>query len=147
MDKKLIDDIFYVCSLIEYTARKTKNHRGYIVKCLGMEGIRRQLKFAEINHCLSFEEVSDEIIEEYGIKTGSFDTVSECKYTVPSYLAIGRSYQRLITSVSQENNLVQTISDVFTSFISDEISDFNSSTYYQNPSYLKWSYLEGKLLD
>ena len=22
------DDIYYVCSLIEYTARKTKNHRG-----------------------------------------------------------------------------------------------------------------------
>ncbi|WP_125005709.1 DUF3990 domain-containing protein [Clostridium tagluense] len=36
---------------------------------------------------------------------------------------------------------------VFQSFISDEISDFNISVYYSNPEYLKYSYLEGKLLE
>lgn len=41
----------------------------------------------------------------------------------------------------------QALMDVFSSFISDEISDFNSNIYYSNPDYLKWSYLEGKLLD
>ena len=38
------------------------------------------------------------------------------------------------------------ILDVFSSFITDEISDFNSSVYYTNPDYLRCSYLEGKML-
>lgn len=29
------NDYFYVCSLIEYIAWETKNHRGYIVECIG----------------------------------------------------------------------------------------------------------------
>ena len=40
----------------------------------------------------------------------------------------------------------QAIIDVFSSFISDEISDFNSSVYYSNPDYLRCSYKEGILL-
>ena len=36
--------------------------------------------------------------------------------------------------------------DIFSSFITDEISDFNSNVYYTNPDYLRCSYLEGKML-
>ena len=31
---------------------------------------------AEVNHCLSFEQVCDEVVEEYKIKEGKFDTIS-----------------------------------------------------------------------
>lgn len=31
-------------------------------------------------------------------------------------------------------------------FITDEISDFNSSVYYTNPDYLRCSYLSGEML-
>ena len=31
MTEKQMDDVYYVCSLIEYTARKTQNHRQDIV--------------------------------------------------------------------------------------------------------------------
>ena len=79
------DDLFYVCSLIEYTARKTKNHRGKIVECLGNEGIKKQLHDARVNHCLSFEQVSDELIETYSIPEGDFDTISGCRYSIPSF--------------------------------------------------------------
>ena len=34
----------------------------------------------------------------------------------------------------------------FPSFITDEISDFNSNVYYTNPDYLRCSYLEGRML-
>ena len=57
------NDFFYVCSLIEYIARKTKNHRGKIVQSIGEAGIEKLLKDAEVNHCLSFEQVSDEVID------------------------------------------------------------------------------------
>ena len=64
------NDYFYVCSLIEYIARETKNHRGYIVECIGQEGIENLLYDAEVNHCLSFEQVCDEVVEEYKINEG-----------------------------------------------------------------------------
>lgn len=146
MDKKLIDDIFYFCSLVEYISRKTKNHRKDIIKYFSVTDISRQLRLAEVNHCLSFEQVSDELIEEFHIKNGNYDTVSECKYNIPSVQSIGRVYQKLITSISDENNIEETIIKVFSSFISDEISDFNSSVYYCSPMYLKASYQCGRLL-
>lgn len=141
------NDLFYLCSLIEYIGRETKNKRGYIVETLGKKELERQLDLADVNHCLSFEQVSDEIIDYFKIEDGNFDSVGECKYNVPSFQSIGKVYQRLIGDVINKNdNLVDVIYNVFTSFISDEISDFNSSVYYSNPEYLKYSYLEGKLL-
>lgn len=59
MDNKEKDDIFYVCSLIEFISRKTYNHRSDIVGYFNKKDIARQLKSAEVNHCLSFEQVSD----------------------------------------------------------------------------------------
>ena len=148
MSEKDKDDLYYVCSLIEYLGRVTKNHRSTVVKILGKEEIDRQLYLAEVNHCLSFEEVSDELIKYFNIENGDFDTVSECKYAVPTYLSIGKVYQRLILDVKKPDEDVEdTLFNVFNSFISDDISNFNSSVYYSNPDYLKWSYLEGELLD
>lgn len=147
MNEKEKNDLFYVCSLIEFLGRKTKNHRSDIVKILGIKELKRQMSLAEVNHCLSFEQVSDELIEYFNIKDGEFDSVESCKYTVPSFLAIGKEYQRLINDVREdEEDIICVLYNVFTSFISDEISDFNSSVYYSSPEYLKYSYLEGKLL-
>jgi hypothetical protein len=141
------NNLFYVCSLIEFIGRKTKNRRSTIVKILGEKELERQLEIAEVNHCLSFEQVSDEIVEHFYIQEGDFDSVGLCKYNVPSFQAIGKEYQRLIMDVSSEQeNIVKVLYAVFESFISDEISDFNSSVYYSSPQYLKYSYLEGKLL-
>ncbi len=41
MNDRERDDYFYVCSLIEYTARRTNNKRGAITSALGREGIVR----------------------------------------------------------------------------------------------------------
>ncbi len=37
---------------------------------------------------------------------------------------------------------VQELIKIFSSFISDKISDFKTDLYYQNPDYLEWSYRE-----
>ena len=146
MDEKRKDDIYYVCTMIEFVARVTKNHRKDIVAKMSKESIEHQLKVAEVNHCLSYEQISDEWIEQYNIPTGSYDTVKDCKYTVPSVTAIGRVYQRLVTATAKVNEEAQAILDVFSSFISDKISDFNSNIYYSSPDYLRCSYEEGCLL-
>ena len=46
MTDKERNDYFYVCALIEYIARKTKNHRGDVVKKIGEEGIKKLLQDA-----------------------------------------------------------------------------------------------------
>ena len=147
MTGKEKNDLFYVCSLIEYIARETKNRRGVITRALGKEGIEKQLYDAEVNHCLSFEQVGDEVVEQYHISKGEFDTITDCKYTVPSFMDIGKLYSIMIEDCAEPGKEIDELMNIFSSFISDEISDFQTDLYYQNPSYLECSYKAGNLLD
>ena len=133
MTEKEGSDYFYVCSLIEYTACQTKNRRRVITKALA----ERELK----------SRVSDEIIEQYKIPAGDFDTITECKYTVPGFQDIGKLYCIMIEDCAEEGKEVDELLNIFSSFISDKISDFQTDVYYQNPSYLECSYQAGHLLD
>lgn len=141
------DDLFYVCSLIEFIGRKTKNRRKEVVNALGEQGIEKQLYDAQVNHCLPFEQVSEELIERYRISEGNFDTISACQYKIPSFTSIGKLYSRMILSCSEEGGEVKELLKVFNSFISDEISDFRTGVYFENLSYLEHSYREGCLLE
>ena len=53
----------------------------------------------------------------------------------------------MIEDCANSGEEVQELLKIFSSFISDEISNFNTDLYYQNPDYLEWSYREGKLLE
>lgn len=147
MTAKERNDYFYVCSLIEYIARKTKNRRRVISEMLGKKGIEKQLYDAEVNHCLSFEQVSDEIIEQYNIPQGDFDTITESKYIVPNFLDIGKLYCIMIEDCAESGKEVDELLKIFSSFISDKISNFQTDIYYQSPNYLECSYKAGYLLD
>ena len=136
-----------MCSLIEYIARQTKNRRKVIIEGLGKEGVEKQLYDAEVNHCPTFEQVSDEVIKQYQIPSGDFDTITECKYTIPSSLDIGKLYSIMIEDCAEPGQEVEELMKIFSSFISDKISDFQTDIYYQNPSYLECSYKAGYLLD
>lgn len=54
--------------------------------------------------------------------------------------------QQLVLATIKGDDVAQAIIDVFTSFISDEISNFNTNVYYSNPDYLRCSYEAGFLL-
>ena len=128
------DDLFYVCSMIEFVARETHNKVKDVVGKMTDEDLVHQLRTAGVNHCLSFEQVCDNI--------------TTCKYSVPTVTSIGRVYQTLILNVmGLYANVVEAIKTVYNSFISDEISDFNSNVFYSNPDYIKCSYEAGELLD
>lgn len=141
------DDLFYVCSLIEFIGRKTQNKRKDVVNSLGEQGIRKQLYDAQVNHCLTFEQVSDELIERYQIANGKFDTISECQYKIPSFTSIGKLYSYMVIDCSKEGKEVAELLKIFNSFISDEISDFRTGVYFENPSYLENCYQAGYLLE
>ncbi len=148
MDEKLKNDIFFVCTLIEAVSRETMNRRSRIAEVMGIDGICHELEYADVNHCLDMEQALSETIERYHIENGEYDTVRECRYKVPSATAIGKVYQRLVLSaVNSYSSPAEAVYCVFSSFISDYISDFNSSVYYSSPDYLAVSFKEGKLLD
>lgn len=102
-----------MCALIEYIARETLNHRGDIVKAIGEEGVKKLLHDAEMDHCLSFEQVSDEVISYYTIKKGNFDTISNCKYSIPSFLDIGKLYSIMIEDCAKQGEEVQELINIF----------------------------------
>lgn len=57
-------------------------------------------------------------------------------------------YKRLIKQVSDEESIsvIDALIKVYNSFISPKIDDYNSSVYYENPSYIFESFREGELL-
>ena len=73
-----------------------------IVMSLSDKVLLHQIKAAIINHCLSFEQVCDEWVEDYEILEGTFDNITTCRYTVPSVTSIGRIYQTLILAVMEQ---------------------------------------------
>ena len=142
------NDLFYTCSLIEYIARKTKNVRADIVHQLGKERIEKIYELADVYHCDNIERVAEDFIAESNIKDGSFDNVGACKYMIPSYWDIGKVYKRLVKMVSEKDdiNVIDALIKVYNSFISGKIDDYNSSVYYENPSYIYECYEENRML-
>ena len=142
------NDLFFTCALIDYIARKTKNTRTYVVNRLGKEKISKIFELAGIYHCDNPERVCDDFIESAHIETGSFDNIADCGYAVPSYWDIGKVYKRLIKMVAEDKKIdvIDALFEVYNSFISPAIDDYNSSFYYENPLFIFECYKAKKML-
>ena len=141
------NDLFFICSLIEYIARKTKNTKKYIVEMLGKERIKKIYDLAEVYHSENIEKISDELINESKIETGKYDIITNCEGNVPSYWDIGKVYKRLIVMCSSnEEEYIDIAIEVLNSWIIEKIDNYNSSMYYENPSYIYACYKENKIL-
>lgn len=64
------------------------------------------------------------------------------------YRSFSDVYKRLIKQVAEYENIsiIDALIKVYNSFISAKIDDYNSSVYYENPSYIFESYRENKIL-
>lgn len=141
------NDLFFVCSLIEFIARKTNNKKSYIVEKLGKVRLKKIYNLAEVYHSENIEKVCAEFIEECDIEVGNYDIISRCKYRVPTFWEIGRVYQRLILMVNDsEEEYINTLEEVLTSWIIERIDNYNSSMFYENPDYIYECYKEKKIL-
>ena len=147
-EEKKDNDLFFTCSLIDYIARKTKNKRNDVVNALGKKQLEKIYDLADIYHSDNIERVSDDFIEQSGIKEGNFDNVKECNYAIPSHWDIGKVYKRLIKAVAEHEKIevIDALIKVYNSFLSDKIDDYNSSMYYESPAYLLECYLENKVI-
>lgn len=142
------NDLFFTCGLIEYIARKTKNIRSEVVNKLGKDRISKIYDLADVYHCDNIDRVSDDFIQDAGIVSGKFDNLSDCGYAIPSHWDIGKVYKRLIKMVSKDENIgiIDALIEVYNSFISSKIDDYNGSVYYENPNYIFECYKEKEML-
>jgi len=115
---------------------------------LGEERIRKIYDLADVYHCDNIERVSDDFICESGMEDGTFDNVKMCGYAIPSHWDIGKVYKRLIKMVveNEQIDVIDALIEVYNSFISPKIDDYNSSVYYENPNYIFECYKAKKML-
>ena len=125
--------------MIERVARKLRQRNRYVVTKLGDEGLYHQLSVAQTTHSMNPEQVEDEWIDEYHLEKGDFDiTDIDPIYTdkIPSPTQMGKVYARLILSVCNSDDLLQTFHKVYNSPICEAIDNYNTSAYYE-PSYVQ----------
>ncbi|MDD3686459.1 MAG: hypothetical protein PHE56_06800 [Bacteroidales bacterium] len=139
------NNLFFLCSLIEYIGRKTNNHRNVIVNAIGRNDLQHIFDLADIYHNENMDKLTAELIEKHKIRDGEFDNISDAKYAIPTHWDIGKVHKRLIIKVAKKGNkpLIESLIEVYNSWLSREIEDFNSSIYYESPEYLYQSYLAG----
>ncbi|MDY4771769.1 MAG: hypothetical protein SO267_13750 [Lachnospiraceae bacterium] len=142
-------DLFYTCSLIEFIGRQQKLKRSEVVQRLGIKIITRIYQYADVFHCEPIEKTADDFITRCNIPMGSFDNVADCRYSVPDYWTIGEVYERLIEDVSREDmeHIMERLMDVYTSWIDDAISNYNTDFFYQSREYIHECYKEGKVCE
>ncbi len=67
---------------------------------------------------------------------------------IPTHWDIGKVYKRLIVDLCNKQNKrpIETLIEVYNSWLSRKIEDFNSSLYYESPDYLYESYMKGEVI-
>jgi len=139
------NDLFFVCALIDYISRKTKNRRRDVVNQLGRKTVNKIYHLADVYHSDNIDRVSDDFIKEAKILEGDFDNIKEAKFNIPTHWDMGKIYKRLILGASRQKNadIIDTLINVYNSFVSDKIDDYNSSFYYDAPQNILNAYLTG----
>lgn len=139
--------LFFTCSLIEFIGRQQKQKRSAIVRYMGKAVIKRIYRYADVFHCEPIKKVADEFITQCNIPADSFDNVARCRYEVPDYWIIGEVYARLVEDISEDevDSIIDHVVEIYSSWIDDAISNYNTDFYYQSREYICECYKEGKI--
>lgn len=89
------NDIFYTATLLECIARATGNSRAFVAEWIGTEGIRLIYSIADVCHCLSLAQVTDEMIEKYKIPGNPFD-LGNARGLLRGATAVGKRYAFMV---------------------------------------------------
>lgn len=88
------DDIHYVCSLLDFIARKTDNYISDVISYFNVNEISWHLKYAHVNHCATFDDIAEKVISNLQIHQGSFAR----KEDEPDFIEVGALYKTLVMS-------------------------------------------------
>lgn len=141
------NDLYFVCSMIERTARKLKQPNKYVVNRIGKKGLEEKLSVANVQHSENPESVVQQWIVEFDLKEGTFDITKvnpDLVTNIPTVLQIGKVYTRLILStLSHDENYADSILRVYNNAICEIIDNYNSSAYYEPSYFITRAYYQG----
>lgn len=134
-----VNDLYFICYMIERVARRIKQKNKYVVNTIGKEELYHLLSCASALHCENPLKVEDEWIKDYNLKEGDYD-ITDIDYDiatiVPSSLDMGAVYQRLIIdTMSLKEDYTDGIIRVYNDNICEVIDNYNCSAFYE-PSYV-----------
>ena len=142
-----VNDLYFICYMVERVARKLHQRNRYVVNSIGKEELKHLISVANVLHAENPLAVEDAWIRDYALEQGDVDVTLVDKDLVdkiPTPLQMGKVYQRLIVDTLQTNeNYVDGIIRVYNDEICDVIDNYNCSAYYE-PSYVvARAYLNG----
>lgn len=139
-DEKIeINDVYFVCYMIERVARKLHQRNRYVVNQIGRANLEHLVSVANVLHAENPLAVEDDWIEEYGLTSGNTDVAAvdpELVTEIPTAIQMGKVYHRLIYDTMQPGESeVEGMIRVYNDEICDVIDNYNCSAYYE-PSYV-----------
>jgi hypothetical protein len=134
-----INDLYFICYMIERVARCIHQKNKYVVNTIGKDQLYHLISCANVLHCENPLKVEHDWIEEYQLVQSDFDITNvdpELVSNIPSPLEMGAVYQRLITdTLTKKEDYVEGIIRVYNAPICEVIDNYNCSAYYE-PSYV-----------
>ena len=134
-----INDLYFICYMIERVARHIKQKNKYVVNTIGRDGLYHLISCAEVLHCENPLKVEADWINDYELENGDYDISivdKELATIIPTPLDMGAVYQRLIVNtLSSKEDYVDGIIRVYNDDICDVIDNYNCSAFYE-PSYV-----------
>ena len=146
-DEISTDDLYFVCYMIERTARQLKQPNKYVANMMGHDELAKKLSLADVLHSENPLAVASDWIEEYGMQPGNFDVTqvdAELCPEIPTATQMGKVYKRLILNPMQSNeDYADAIIRVYNNPICEVIDNYNTSAYYEPSPYIARSYYAG----
>lgn len=146
-DEISTDDLYFVCYMIERTARQLKQPNKYVANMMGHDELAKKLSLADVLHSANPLAVASDWIEEYGMQPGNFDVTqvdAELCPEIPTATQMGKVYKRLILNTMQSNeDYADAIIRVYNNPICEVIDNYNTSAYYEPSPYIARCYYAG----
>lgn len=137
------NNLFYLCSLLEAVARATDKNKKDVVNKIGKAELKHLYAAADVNHCLPIEQVTEEVAKRNGFEIQE----RHCKKQKTTIWEIGKVYQRLIVDISNDNDWLENLIEVYNSWICGYLDNQNLPIYWQPRGYIKECYLQKKIID
>jgi hypothetical protein len=138
-EEREVNDLYFVCYMIERVARHIHQKNKYVVNTIGKDGLYHLISVANVLHSENPTKVEDDWINDYGLKDSDFDITDVDKdlaEKIPTPLEMGEVYQRLINdTLDSKEDYVDGIIRVYNNEICDVIDNYNCSAFYE-PSYV-----------
>ena len=141
------DDLYFVCYMIERTARQLKQPNKYVANAMGHDELAKKLSLADTLHSENPLAVSADWIDEYHLQPGNYNVANvrpDLCSKIPTATQMGKVYKRLILNTLQKGeDYADAILRVYNNPICEVIDNYNTSAYYEPSPYIARSYYAG----